>query len=64
MIVDPKTGLVAVVDRAPDKAGVVNTIQMHPVDAKEAFLRGGVLKDNKPRYELAETYVVDEMPAA
>lgn len=55
MTPDPKTGLVAVVDRGGKDTP---TIRMFPVDAKEAFVRGGVLKsDNAPRFVLAESYV-------
>lgn len=59
MTPNPKTGLVDVVDRGHKEVGHV--VKMHPVDVREAFIRGGVLKsDNGPRYVLAENYVAPD----
>ena len=58
MTPDKFTGLVKVVDRGA-KAGPT-VIKMYPVDVKECFERGGVMKsDGQPRYVLEENYAPD-----
>lgn len=65
MTPDPKTGLVDILDLGPTEPanskaepGAPVSIKMFPVDAREAMRNPKAkMKDNSPRYVLAESYV-------
>ena len=58
MVIDPKTGLVEVVDRGAK--GGPETLKWAAVDVFPNIRLGGNLKDEQPRYVLAESYVPPE----